>query len=61
MVFFDKHKLDALSDPELQALDAATHYCKDILRKSGHSITHGPFAETNEQIFGSFDRSSGHA
>jgi hypothetical protein len=61
MVFSDKHKLDALSDHELQALDAATHSCKGIQRKSGQSITHGPFAETNEQIGGSFDRSSGHA
>jgi len=59
MVYFDKHKLGALSDHELQALDAATHFCEDIRRKSGRSITDGPFAETNEQIGGSCDRGRG--
>ena len=36
MVVFDEKKLDALSDDELRALEAATHACEDTLRRSGH-------------------------
>jgi len=38
MVFFDEKKLDALSDDELRAFEAATRACEENLRRSGHFI-----------------------
>jgi hypothetical protein len=38
MVFFDEKKLDALSDDEWRAFEAATHDCEEALRRSGHFI-----------------------
>jgi hypothetical protein len=57
MVLFDEKKLDALSDDELRTLEAVTHACGHLIvartvgtRNGRASVTHGPFAETNEQI-----------
>jgi hypothetical protein len=38
MVFFDEKKLDALSDDEWRAFEAATRACEQDLRRSGHFI-----------------------
>jgi hypothetical protein len=38
MVFFDEKKLDALSDDEWRAFEAATRACEENLRRSGHFI-----------------------
>jgi hypothetical protein len=57
MVFFDKSRLDTLSDDELRALERQSVQVATTvdLRNGRMSVTDGPFAETNEQIGGSFD------